>query len=208
MIIERSGDQAVTHGARLPLDIARTLEAAGVTLESIDLLAVVAGPGSFTGLRIGIAAMQGLAFARGLKIVPVSALEAIARQARRTDPSERTIAAWVDAHRGEVFAARYGGAPLIEQSAPTVASPEDTVRAYGEAPPLFFAGDGAVRYRAVIATALGERAEVQTETAALAAEAALFAASHSDRAVAPSAVIPIYVRRPDVELTRDRARTR
>jgi tRNA threonylcarbamoyladenosine biosynthesis protein TsaB len=171
---------------------------------------VVAGPGSFTGLRVGIAAMQGLAFARGLKIVPVSALEAIARQAQQRVASDRVIAPWVDAHRGEVFAAAYAGVPLEALSPPTVASPADTLHAYHalDPSPIFFAGDGAVRYRATIAAALGARAEIQAEAAPLAAEAGQIAATHPERAVTPGAVIPIYVRRPDAELARERARGR
>jgi len=211
VLIELTGDAATTHGARLPADVARTLSAAGVALDTVDLLAVVAGPGSFTGLRIGIASMQGLAFARGLKIVPVSALEAIARQAHRSLPPARTIAAWVDAHRGEVFAALYAGSPLEELTPPAAASPEETLRAcegLEVSGPLVFAGDGAIRYRNAILSTLGDRADVQASAAALAAEAGRIAAVHPERAVAPDAVVPIYVRRPDVELTRERPRTR
>jgi tRNA threonylcarbamoyladenosine biosynthesis protein TsaB len=211
VLIELTGDEAATHGERLPADLARTLSMAGAALESIDLLAVVAGPGSFTGLRVGIASMQGLAFARGLKIVPVSALEAIARQAHRGLAPSRVIAPWVDAHRGEVFAALYSGSPLGEIVQPTAASPEQTLRSYeglDVSGPIVFAGDGAVRYRTAIVTALGDRAEAQASAAPLAAEAGRIAAAHPERAVAPDAVVPIYVRRPDAELARERARTR
>ncbi len=211
VLIELTGDAAITHGERLPADVARALSAAGVLLDTVDLLAVVAGPGSFTGLRVGIASMQGLAFARALKIVPVSALEAIARQAQRSRPPARTIAAWVDAHRGEVFAALYAGSPLDELAPPRAASPEQTLHSYGGlevSGPLFFAGDGAVRYRDAIVAALGDRADVEVSAAALAAEAGRIAALHPERAVTPDAVVPIYVRRPDAELARERARTR
>ena len=211
VLIELTGDAATTHGQRLPAEVARTLAAAGVALDTVDLLAVVAGPGSFTGLRIGIASMQGLAFARGLKIVPVSALEAIARQAHRSLPPDRTIAAWVDAHRGEVFAGVYAGSSLDELLPPAAASPQETLRLYADlelSGPVFFAGDGAVRYRDAILSTLGDFAEVQTSAAALAAEAGRIAAVHPDRAVAPDAVVPIYLRRPDVELARARTRTR
>jgi tRNA threonylcarbamoyladenosine biosynthesis protein TsaB len=211
VLIELTGVAAITHGERLPSDVARTLSAAGVALDTVDLLAVVAGPGSFTGLRVGIASMQGLAFARGLKIVPVSALEAIARQAHRSMTPGRTIAAWVDAHRGEVFATLYAGSPLGELAPPAAASPEDTLRSCERldvSGSLFFAGDGAVRYRDAIVATLGDRAEVQAAAAALAAEAGRIAAVHPERAVTPDAVVPIYVRRPDAELARERARTR
>ena len=206
---EAIGDATATHGERLPAEIGRTLAAAGVALESVELLAVIAGPGSFTGLRVGIASMQGLAFARGLKIVPVSALDAIASQARREARIPGPIAAWVDAHRGEVFAALYDGMPPSELTVPTAAVPEQTLRLHADAAagrPIFFAGDGAVRYRDVIESTLGDQAGIQAHAPVLAAEAGRLAALHPGRAVAPDAVVPIYVRRPDAEIARDKAR--
>ena len=102
LLCEIVGDGSRTHGERLRRDLMRVLAAASVGLESIDLLAVAAGPGSFTGLRVGIAAMQGLAMSTGRKIVPISALDALAAAAGY---GSAPVAAWIDAQRGEVFAA-------------------------------------------------------------------------------------------------------
>ena len=123
-----SGDATLTHGQRLPADLIRVVDQAGVALDDVDLLAVAAGPGSFTGLRVGIAAMQGIAFAKELKIVPVSALDALARDAA---DGRRAVAAWMDAQRGQVYAALYapGGHILIE---PTSVSPEETLAAWAQ----------------------------------------------------------------------------
>src|SRR5262249_9336271 len=84
------GDPERTHGERLPVDLRRVLDVSSVSLSAIDLFAVVAGPGSFTGLRVGIATIQGLAMAAGRNVVPVSALEALARSVA---PQPRLVAA-------------------------------------------------------------------------------------------------------------------
>jgi tRNA threonylcarbamoyladenosine biosynthesis protein TsaB len=206
---EITGDASLTHGQRLPLDLGRTLDAAGVGLDDIGLLAVVAGPGSFTGLRVGIAAIQGLAFSRGLAVVPVSALEAIGRHTFRHTGDSGLMAPWIDAQRGEVFAILYDSnveRPLVS---PSSAQPQTTLDSWAgvvDSRRVVFAGDGAVRYKDAIASTLGTRATVLEPAPALAAEAARIAARHPDRAVAPHAIVPIYVRRPDAELARGRAR--
>src|SRR5207249_912032 len=78
VVEERAGDATRSHAERLPGEVQSLLEGQGLTSAAIDLFAVAAGPGSFTGLRIGIATMQGFAFVHRRRIVPVSALEAMA----------------------------------------------------------------------------------------------------------------------------------
>src|SRR5437588_2449680 len=102
---ERRGDAARTHAERLPGEILSVLNARGLSLSDIDLFAVASGPGSFTGLRIGIATIQGLALTTGRRIVPVSALEALAQSVASTP--ETFVGAWMDAHRHDVFTALY-----------------------------------------------------------------------------------------------------
>lgn len=208
VLAETTGDPEVTHGQRLPADLMRTLEAAGVRLEDVALLAVADGPGSFTGLRVGIATMQGLAVARGLKVVPVSSLEALAHQAAgRIERTGALVAPWIDAQRGEVFAALYAPGAGDVVAPPSAATPEDTLRAWRGhigPQPVVFTGDGAVRYRETIDEALGAQAAVLEPPACLAATIARLAAAHPERAVLPHAVVPVYVRRPDAELARER----
>src|SRR5688572_22436628 len=97
-----AGDAAIAHGARLPGDLARALDARGLRIADVDLFAVAVGPGSFTGLRIGIATMQGLALGNGKPLAGVSALDAIHDAVGASD-----ISAWMDAGRGQVFSAIY-----------------------------------------------------------------------------------------------------
>ena len=76
-----AGDESRTHGERLPGEIALALERAGVARSQLDLLAVATGPGGFTGLRIGLAAIQGLAMTLNRPVAGVSTLDALAAQA-------------------------------------------------------------------------------------------------------------------------------
>jgi tRNA threonylcarbamoyladenosine biosynthesis protein TsaB len=114
------GDGARTHGERLPGELAAVLHLAGVSLREIDLLTVARGPGAFTGLRIGLAAMQALAMVTSRPVVGVSALDALAAAAFASLGIGRArVCAWMDAARGEVFAAAYdatgspGGVPAL-----------------------------------------------------------------------------------------------
>ena len=207
ILAELTGDPAVTHGARLPSELQRALAEAEVRITEIDLLAVGAGPGSFTGLRVGIATIQGLAFARGLKVVPVSNLDALAHQSAQRAAGPLPIGAWIDAQRGEVFAALYdpaGGAMIVP---PSSLPPAETLVAWRNvlgSQAVRFAGDGAVRYAPVIRERLGDRAHLPETAPALAGVIGRLAAREPGRAVAPHAVVPVYVRRPDAEIARDR----
>src|ERR687896_511101 len=82
IIVERSGDPARTQAERLPDEILRALAEAGVGLRSIEVFAIATGPGSFTGLRVGIATIQGLALSGRRRVVPVSTFSALVHIAR------------------------------------------------------------------------------------------------------------------------------
>src|SRR5262245_7692097 len=159
-----SGDPAITHGQRLPADLVRLLERHRLSIRDIDLFAVAAGPGSFTGLRVGIATMLGLALANGKPIVGVSALDALNHSVHSALPSARSpqlsalsgdersreLAVWMDAQRGEVFSARYRLDTLIE--GPTVEQPAEILARWAMGNGMHpaatsFAGEGALLYR-------------------------------------------------------------
>jgi tRNA threonylcarbamoyladenosine biosynthesis protein TsaB len=207
VIIERAGDPSRTHGERLPLDMMAVLRDGDVELRDINLLAVAVGPGSFTGLRVGIATIQGLALANDRLVVPVSTFEALARRAGVAgDP----IAIWIDAHRGEVFAALFDADGRTMVRTPSSLSPGATLEAWAPDLDAFerlrFAGDGAVRYREHIEERLAGRACFVEESGPLAGVIGQIAHGEPERAVRPHALVPLYVRRPDAELARDRRR--
>jgi tRNA threonylcarbamoyladenosine biosynthesis protein TsaB len=196
---EQANASPNAQAARLPGELMTLLDRAGITLGEIDLFAVATGPGSFTGLRIGIATMQGLAFAANKPLIGVSGFDALASVAG----SEGRVATWVDAWRGEVFAALYEDGTEIEP--PTVARPDDLLEQLRRAP-VRFVGDGAVTHGDVIRRALGDDARVFDPAAPLLAGAVALLAAASAAAgecPPPHAIRPLYVRRPDVELARD-----
>jgi tRNA threonylcarbamoyladenosine biosynthesis protein TsaB len=182
----------------------------------MDVFAVASGPGSFTGLRIGIATMQGLALTSGRPLVAVSALEALAHHAAAAVAPGLVVAAWMDARRGDVFSALYrrltdaGGETVLEEiEGPIVDRPASTLerwRARLGVHPACIVGDGAPVYRAVIL----ERAPaaVVPEVPLLAGTIGRLAVERARHggAIHPAAVQPLYVRRPDAEIARDHAK--
>ncbi|HSK08372.1 MAG TPA: tRNA (adenosine(37)-N6)-threonylcarbamoyltransferase complex dimerization subunit type 1 TsaB [Vicinamibacterales bacterium] len=208
-----SGDGALTHAARLPGDILDGLRRQGLAPADIDLYGVAAGPGSFTGLRIGIATIQGLAFAHERPVAGVSALEALAWAAR--DRAEGSlIASWMDARRDEVFASLSGGDDLELRvlAGPQVGGPDLVLAAWDERladRPVLWLGDGALVYAPLIrAAARGRSWTILPEVPALAPAIAALALRRAARGETTRAhgVRPVYIRRPDAELARDRRR--
>jgi len=200
VLVERAGRAEAKHGERLPLELMAILEEADRRVQDVGLFAVAAGPGSFTGLRVGIATMQGLAMANGRQVSPVSTLDALARS---VTPAADVVGAWIDAQRGEVFAALYAADGSRCLSGPTSLPPAATLDAWSALVPrdaIHFVGDGAVRYSAAIA-AVHPGARVEP-AGLLAGVIGRIAAAEPGRGVLPHAVAPIYVRRADAELTR------
>ncbi|GBC78089.1 tRNA threonylcarbamoyladenosine biosynthesis protein TsaB [bacterium HR08] len=127
------------HSQKLHEDVDLLLRRAGVALEQITLFAVAVGPGSFTGVRVGIASVQGLAHALAKPVIGIGALEALAYSAGVSG----TICACRDALRGDLYAQLFRLAPdgtLNALSEPRLVRP-DTLVASLEEDPLVFIGD-------------------------------------------------------------------
>jgi tRNA threonylcarbamoyladenosine biosynthesis protein TsaB len=194
------------HAARLPALVARVLEQSTVTLQQVDAIVVSTGPGSFTGLRVGLGFAKGIAFAGGLRIAGVSTLEALATAA---PPGFATIAAVTDARRGETYVAifRRSGRAAVRLCEDLALTPEaaaelviGAVRSQGR---VLVVGDAAGRYPEVFGGLCSEGVEVASfdeihprgGVVALLGERRL-ARGEADRA---EALVPVYVRAPTAE---------
>jgi tRNA threonylcarbamoyladenosine biosynthesis protein TsaB len=211
---ERRGDATRSHAERLPGELIAVATAHGVTVHDIDLFAVAAGPGSFTGLRIGIATLQGLAIVNERRVVAVSALEALAAIAAAELAPRDLVASWIDAQRHDVYAAVYrvDAAPpfaperLTAIGAPIVGAPAEVLDTWTQAGtvPRVASGDGAARYASEIAARMPSVRLAGTPLLAGAIGRIAIARALRGEAVHPAAIQPLYVRRPDAEVDRER----
>lgn len=193
------------HGSHaielLPL-VERTLAAAGVALAAVDAVAVTRGPGSFTGLRVGLSTAKGLAYATGARLVAVPTLEALARS---VDGATGTVLVLLDARKGELYAGRFAadGAGGLQRSeadrlvtieAVTATLPERGV-VVGDAGEAY--GDELRRHAGplLLLREVGELAPVAIAVARLAAKR--LAAGEDDETMA---VEPDYIRPSEAEL--------
>ena len=116
------------HSQKLLPFVEEVLDRAGVSLAELDGLVVGAGPGSFTGVRIGVSMAQGLAFSADLPVYPVCSLQALAQQAIRKNDVAGVVAC-IDARMGEVYYALYANenGVAVAQSEPAVAKPDTNI---------------------------------------------------------------------------------
>jgi len=208
IVLQRGGDPARTHVERLPAEILSVLQDAGLALPAVDVFAVAAGPGSFTGLRVGIATIQGLAFVQHRKVVALSALAALAQAGSAELQAGAHVGAWMDAHRREVFTALYrvADAPLgalarlVEVDPAAVGTPASTIERWSAGPPVdLFIGDGAVLYKEIIKSRAVASPLLAGTIGLMAVDRA-----RAGETMDPAGVYPVYVRRPDVEIERER----
>jgi tRNA threonylcarbamoyladenosine biosynthesis protein TsaB len=194
-------DRGRRHGELLAPSIQAVLRLANVHIHEIEKIAVDNGPGLFTGLRVGIATAKALASALGIPVVPCSSLDVLAHPHRAAG---RTVAAVVDARRGEVFWALYvcGGGGMVATTDPRVSSPEDLVDALRPAAAgdglLIATGDGARRYADLLESVDGVHLAGPEHDHPSASVLVELAANRA--ALSPDKINAEYLRGPDVRI--------
>jgi tRNA threonylcarbamoyladenosine biosynthesis protein TsaB len=211
IIAQRRGDPSLTHTERLPRDILSLLEAHGTTPAGVDLFAVASGPGSFTGLRVGIATIQGFALVQQRRVAAVSALEALAGCDLAAGAA---VGVWMDAQRRDVFSALYrltsnppfGPGRLVEIEGPSVGDPAATLGRWDRIvdSEIVFVGDGAEQYGTVLRLRQPDARIIDATPLAGAIGLMAVARSGAGGTVDPAEVRPLYVRRPDAEVDREK----
>lgn len=191
-----------THSERLMKTIDEVLKDSSLTLEDIDGYAVSIGPGSFTGLRIGLSTVKGLSFITKKPIAAIPTLDALACN---ISFSQYQICPMLDARKKEIYTSLYSNTEegeMIKLLEDTVIKPESFLRKIKE--PTVFLGEGATIYREIIRESLGPLAffapsAKQLPSAASVAELGLNAIM-SGRSEDPATLVPKYIRKSEPEI--------
>lgn len=202
LLAEFTLNRGNTHSENL-LPMAKTLlSRLELTVDDVDLFAVSAGPGSFTGVRIGVATVKGLAFGKGKPCAGVSTLEALAENLAFLP--DGLICPVMNARRNQVYTALFrGGKRLLPDSAISVAELEEILSAYSE--PVLFVGDGYELVTSQIQHSyIPVPQRLQLQSAASVAAVALRLAKEG-KTVSDAALSPVYLRPSQAERTRAEA---
>ena len=200
---EANVESAATHSARLFRSIDFLLGGLGRDVRAVEAYAVAAGPGSFTGIRIGIAAVKSLAFASGRPIAAVSSLEALA--AKLVADGARLACPLFDARKGEIYAAlfeaRKGG--LVETVPQGAYDPAAFFARLPRRRVIAFAGSGLDACRRRLPGPVWTRARFPERSPFIAAEVGRIGSGliGAGLGVEAASLAPLYFRRSQAEET-------
>ncbi|MHC1785875.1 MAG: tRNA (adenosine(37)-N6)-threonylcarbamoyltransferase complex dimerization subunit type 1 TsaB [Christensenellales bacterium] len=197
---EATAVNALTHSANLMPLVEEALAHSGLDIRQIDLFGAVVGPGSFTGVRIGVSAVKAMAQALERPCLGINALEALARGLAG---SGRTVCPIRDARVRQVYGAAFrDGRRLMPDAVMKLEEYLDAVRGFGGE--LCFVGDAVSPLGSAISAALGARACFAPPHLNLlkAGAAALIALENKEMAGSPDDLLPLYLRAPQAERER------
>lgn len=178
------------------------LERASLKISELDLFAVTVGPGSFTGLRIGISTVKGLAWPLGKKVIGISSLAALSMN---IPYSSKTVCPVLDARKGEVYAALYetsSGSPrvVLDEAAMTIAALCKEIKDRGLEGSVVFLGAGLDVYSKEIAERLPQAVLARGLGAIRASTVGALAFERAGEAKGPHLLSPVYLRKSEAEI--------
>ena len=195
-----------THSERLMTEIEHCLKQSGLKISDIDVFAVAIGPGSFTGLRIGLSTAKGFSYATGKPIVSVPTLDALALN---FPYSKYPVCTMLDARKKEVYAALFkweddGFTKLISEASVNPEEFTHNVLLSADYDKIIFAGEGAVIYKDKIIEVMGEKAvfaslEKTVPSPANVASLGIKKALRGEFSE-PVSLAPVYIRRSEAEV--------
>ncbi len=203
IVYEASAINRMTHSVNLLPMIDAACQSAGLTIADLDRIAVVSGPGSFTGVRIGVSTVKGLAHAHNTPCVAVDALEAMAAGAGEFNG---VICPIQDARAGQVYGAAFSAGELrperlMKDTPLKLEDYVETIRSFGDN--FLFLGDGMPVHRAKLEALLGDEAVfAQPQQAFLRPASVAYLASLAEETVDYLALMPLYLRAPNAALNK------
>lgn len=203
IVYEASAINRMTHSVNLLPMIDTACQSAGLTIADMDRIAVVSGPGSFTGVRIGVSTVKGLAHAHNTPCVAVDALEAMAAGAGEF---AGVICPIQDARAGQVYGAAFSAGEtcperLMHDTPLKLEEYVETIQTFGDR--FFFLGDGMPVHRAKLEKLLGDAAVfAKPQLAFLRPASVAYLASLQEETVDYRSLEPLYLRAPNAALNK------
>jgi tRNA threonylcarbamoyladenosine biosynthesis protein TsaB len=202
LVAEIDAESGLTHSARLLRAVDYLLKQNGLEIADIDGYAVAAGPGSFTGIRIGLSTVKAFAFASKKPVAPVSSLAALALKLRETQA--RLLCPFLDAKKGEVYAALFeaaGGSRLKVVVREGAYGPDAFLASLPAHRVVHFIGNGVAVYRERILAYLKDNARFSARSLFIGYEVGLLGYDILKRGsgVSGEALEPLYYRRSQAE---------
>lgn len=200
LVHEEFWNSRLTHSKRLVQMVEHSLEnRAGIGLKDIDAFVAAKGPGSFTGLRIGISVVQALSYSTGRPALGVSSLDGIAW---RFSLAPASVCVMMDAKRNEVYSAlyRFSKGQLMSKSKERVIHPKDAIMAAGDG--AIFAGTGSQAYQSLILETVKDAAISNDYLNCVSAAGLVMALTQDPQFLKDQGniLVPSYIRKSDAEL--------
>ncbi len=207
LLAEHTVLSRLTHSKRLLVSLENILTESALDWSQLDALAVCLGPGSFTGLRIGLATIKGIAMATGLPLIGVSSLDGLASQ---LPFARQQICTILDARKHEIYAAFYESSvesgEVQRTSEYLVMAPEQLTKQIDR--PTIFVGDGVSVYGDFLKEALGSKALFAPEHIVFPRAATIGKLAlnhyHQQHFLDPADAVPFYIRASEAEIQRQK----